>query len=273
MEERLREMEYAFKNMDQCMEQMNSDYRSTWKDSKCFNSCNSYNSYNDWDRRSNEAEFHQTLKNGEFFEKWHYQDQRVWRLEHFCMEMAKRMNFMEMETQMQSAMNNHNSMLSTGGSWMNSNSRGMGNDFMSSKMGNCGNNYGSWGNCNSYNMPNDMNNKNNWSIAPPSGGRRNPSRPAFANRYNNRFGNCSNGMRGSKFGAAYDDGFSGMSNRFDNFGNNSRSMYGSKFGGAMYDDGFSGMSSSKYGGMSNGGMSNMHGSNMGFASPCRGRMY
>merc|ERR1712176_1361568 len=114
--------------MDQCMEQMNSDYRSAWKDSKCFNS------YNDWDRRSNEAEFHNTLKNGEFFEKWHYQDQRLWRLENYFMQMAQLMNFPEMESQMQSAMNQHESMFSRSGSWMNSNNNGFGNS-MFSKMG------------------------------------------------------------------------------------------------------------------------------------------
>jgi hypothetical protein len=323
MEDRVREMEYAFKHMDQCMEEMNSDYRSAWKESKGFHS------YNDWDRRSNEADFRTTLKNGEFFEKWHYQDQRVWKLEHYFMEMAKRMNFMELETQMQAAMNNHNSMYTGNASWMNNNQKAMGNDFNTfSKMGHYGNgnNHGS-GNYNNYNMSSDMNNMS-MSIAPPSGGRRNPSRPAFANLYNNnnRSGNYSSGMHGSKFGAMYDDGFSGMSNRFDNysggdrFGNQYGGMYGSKFGSmyddgmngpkcggmgnqygsmygskfnAMYDDGMcgskcsgmgnmygskfsamydDGMCGSKYGVMSNGGMSNMYSSNMGFSSPCRGRI-
>merc|ERR1711988_1758557 len=204
----MREMEFAFKHMDQCMEEMNSDYRSVWKDSNHFNSCTSYNSGNDWDRRSNETEFHRTLKNGEFFEKWHYQDQRTWRLEHFCMEMAKLMNFTEMETQMQSAMNNHDSMFSTSESWMNSNRKGMGNDYMSSKMGSygCGNNYGSGGNF--------SNNMSNWSISPPSGGRRNPSRPAFANRYNN----YSNGMYSKNRSMYDDDAYS----RFDNHSRNNR---------------------------------------------------
>ena len=31
MDERMRELEHAFQNMDRCMENMNSDYRSTWK--------------------------------------------------------------------------------------------------------------------------------------------------------------------------------------------------------------------------------------------------
>merc|ERR1719310_1767746 len=108
---------------------MNSDYRSVWKDSKGFNSqaCMPYNSnnHNDWDRRSNEAEFHNTLKNGEFFEKWHYQDQRLWRLENYFMQMAQRMNFPEMESQMQSAMNNHDCMFSRTSSWMGNSNKSM----------------------------------------------------------------------------------------------------------------------------------------------------
>merc|ERR1711988_558926 len=210
-------MEYAFKQMDQCMEQMNSDYRSTWKDSKY---CNSYNDWdrrsnNDFDRRSNESEFHNTLKNGEFFEKWHYQDQRLWRLEHCFMQMAHRMNFPEMETQMQSAMNHHDSMFSRNSSWMNNRNKAMCNDYMFSKMGSygCGNNYGS-GNYNSFNMPSDMNHMN---VAPPSGGRRNPSRPAFANRYSNH----SNSMY-SKNNSMYDD-FENHS-RNKRFGNYSSGM-------------------------------------------------
>jgi len=227
-------------------------------------------------------------------------------------------------------------MFSMGQSWMNNNGnyKALGTDYMFSKRGSYSNNCGS-GNYN--NMSSDMNNMNNWSIVPPSGDRRGPSRPAFANRYSNYSngiysqngnysnGNYSNGMRGSRFGAMYDDGFSGPYNRYDNysfgdryssgmygsgmynrFNNNSfgdrfgsnygGGMYGSRFGGgAMYDDGFSGMYNrynnnsfgdrfgsnyggmygsrfgggamyddgmygSKYGGMSNGGMSNMCGS-------------
>merc|ERR1712176_291514 len=175
---------------------------------------------------------------------------------------------------MQSAMNNHDSMFSMCQSWMNSNSnyKSIGNDYKS------------------YNMSSDANN-NNMSVVPPSGDRRNPSRPAFANRYA-KDGNYSSGMRGSKDGAMYDDGFSGMHNRYDNssfgdrfgsssgmygsgkhnrfdnnsfgdrFGNNSSGMYGSKHGGAMNDDGFSNMHGSKYGGMSNGKSPNTYGPNM-----------
>jgi len=210
---------------------------------------------------------------------------------------------------MQSEMHKHDSMFSMGQSWMNNNGnyKSLGNDYMFSKRGSYGNNYGS-GNYN--NMSSDMSNMNNWSIVPPSGDRRGPSRPASANRYSNysngmysQNGNYSNGMRGSRFGAMYDDGLSGPYNRYDNhsfgdrYGSNCGGMYGSKFGGgAMYDDGFSGMYNrfnhnnsfgnrfgsnyggmygsrfggvamyddgmygSKYGGMSNGGMSNMCGS-------------
>merc|ERR1712151_1372112 len=97
------------------------------KDSKCFNS------HDDWNRHSNEAEFHNTLKNGEFFEKWHYQDQRLWRLEQCCMEMANRMNFSDMEMQMDSWMNSHernwNSMSGMRISWMESKRQLYGSGF------------------------------------------------------------------------------------------------------------------------------------------------
>merc|ERR1712187_371195 len=92
-----------------------------------------------------------------------------------------------------------------------------------------GNNHGS-GHYNAYNTSSDMNNMNNCSIAPPSGDRRNPSRPACANRYNNfsngmysKNGNYPSGTRGPKFVAKYDDGFQGMSNRYDN------SSFGDRF--------------------------------------------
>merc|ERR1719240_1149110 len=158
-------MEYAFKHMDQCMEEMNSDYRSAWKGSNRFSS--GFRAHNGFDGCSNEAEFCHTLKNGEFFEKWHYQDQRMWRLEQSFMEMAGRMNFPELETQMQSAMQNNEAMLSMSQSWMGKygNYKGIGNNYMFSKNGSYGNNYG-FGNSNSYNMSNSM---NNWNIMPPSG--------------------------------------------------------------------------------------------------------
>merc|ERR1712187_762161 len=102
-----------------------------------------------------------------------------------------------------------------------------------------GNNHGS-GHYNAYNTSSDMNNMNNCSIAPPSGDRRNPSRPAFANRNRNfsngmysKNGNYSSGPNGSKPCAVYDDGFPGTSNRYDKssfgnrFGNNSGGMCGS----------------------------------------------
>merc|ERR1712187_572884 len=123
MEDRMREMEYAFKQMDQCMEKMNSDYQSVWKDNIFFKSGN----YNDWERCSNEMEFHQTLKNGEFFRAWHYQDQRLWKIEQFCSEMAKRMDFMDMDMQMQSSMKSHDMMFSNRSSWMTSNRKAIGN--------------------------------------------------------------------------------------------------------------------------------------------------
>merc|ERR1712048_723466 len=116
---------------------MHPDFmRGVWKDNKFGNN------YNDWDLSSrkfgsnyngsnygdshmmgndyNEMQFRNTLKDGEFFEKWHYQDQRIWKLEQWYMEMAKRMNFSDMEMQMNSWMNSHDSMFGMRSSWMDS---------------------------------------------------------------------------------------------------------------------------------------------------------
>merc|ERR1711879_1089305 len=139
----------------------------------------------------NDMQFRNTLKDGEFFEKWHYQDQRLWKLEHWFMEMAKRMNFSDMEMQVNQWMNSHDSMQAMRGmrsSWMdNKNRHGQfGGNF---NFGNFGNNsfskFGSYGSGNNYdNFNNYGSNWKNVQIAPPSGCRDHPSRPQFANRFN-----------------------------------------------------------------------------------------
>merc|ERR1712187_573501 len=113
-----------------------------------------------------------------------------------------------------------------------------------------GNNYGS--------------NGKNFQIAPPSSMRDHPSRPQFANRFNNfsksgmhddfssnRFNNSSNVNFSSNYksGAMYDDFMNSRfgDNRFGGSSGFSGGLYGSNCK-PMYDDGFCGMGS-KYSGM------------------------
>merc|ERR1719277_969722 len=112
---------------------------------------------------SYEMEFHNTLKNGEFFERWHYMEQRMWKMEQFFMEMAQRMNFSDMEMQMNNWMNSHDSMFRMSSSWMN-NMNGMGK-FGNNMFGN--NNFSKMGN---YGFGNDscFSDGNNFKITPPS---------------------------------------------------------------------------------------------------------
>merc|ERR1712048_1475071 len=133
MDCRINQIENAFKQM----ENMHPDFmRGAWKDNRFgnnFSDCdmgrrqfgNNYDdmdmgrrmhgsSYNDFDMGNHqfgnsnyEMQFRNTLQEGEFFEKWHYQDQRIWKLEQCFKEMAQRMNFSDMEMQMNSWMSSH----------------------------------------------------------------------------------------------------------------------------------------------------------------------
>jgi hypothetical protein len=252
----MRELEHAFKNMDRCMENMNSEYRSTWKYGNHYgNNGNNYGGcsdfqmghyrgfgnfngsnfgrYNGGNGGVHEMEFHQTLRNGEFFERWHYMDQRMWKMEQFFKEMAQRMNFSDLEMQMNQWMNNHDSMFRMSSSWMNSNGMSNFGNFGSNNMFSKGLNYDSVGDS-------SFSNGSTWKVSPPSGPRNNSSRPNFANRYSNYSG----GMNSFNFkpGAMYDDGMCG--NRFNTYssgiyGNSFNNLYGSKQN-SMNDYGMSG---------------------------------
>merc|ERR1719387_3397307 len=89
-----------------------------------MNNMNSMNMNSRFNESPNEMQFRDTLRDGEFFDKWHYQDQRIWKLEQWFCEMSQRMGFSDMEMQVNSWMNRHendwNSMSGTRQSWMDS---------------------------------------------------------------------------------------------------------------------------------------------------------
>merc|ERR1711953_1594406 len=103
-----------YDDMDMGSRMHGSSYNDMDMGSRRFG-CNKFgNNYNDCDMGNHqfgnsnyEMQFRNTLQEGEFFEKWHYQDQRIWKLEQCFKEMAQRMNFSDMEMQINSWMSSH----------------------------------------------------------------------------------------------------------------------------------------------------------------------
>merc|ERR1712014_568112 len=95
--------------------------------------------------------------------------------------------------------------------------------------------YGSGNNYDNFNSYGTIGNR--FQIAPPSSTRGHPSRPQFANRFNN-FNNV-NFSSNYKSGATYDDFMNSRfgDNRFGGFSGFSGGLYGST-PKPMYDDGF-----------------------------------